>query len=266
MVQEHNKQAAGLWDKGGSEYDFVSFGIADALAHTAQALWPKPNEKILDIATGTGWTARNVAHYGAKVTGVDIADELLAAAKTLSAHVTPEIEFTHGDAEALPFNDGEFDAVISTFGIMFAGNHDASAAELARVCKKGGRIALAAWEPGEDSFVAQMFGVVAKHSGAPKPPKPPTNWGVPDYVSSLLSQSFDLKFSNEDSTIFAPDGEQLWNKFYEGFGPVRLLAERLNPDELTEFRNDFIGLHEEYRNERGLKIDRKYLLITGTRK
>ena len=266
MVQEHNKQTAGLWNKGGRDYDFLSFGIADALAHTTQALWPMPNEKVLDIATGTGWTARNAGYYGAQVTGVDIADELLAAATQLSAHMTPTIEFKHGDAEALPFSDGEFDCVISTFGIMFAGNHDTSAAELARVCKQDGRIALATWEPGQNSFIERMFNVVAKHSGAPIPQKPPTNWGVPDYVSDLLGQSFDLKFSNEVSTILAPDGEQLWNKFHQGFGPVRLLAERLNREQLAMFREDYINLHEEYRNDRGLKIDRKYLLTTGTRK
>jgi ubiquinone/menaquinone biosynthesis C-methylase UbiE len=105
----------------------------------------RAGEHILDVATGTG--CRNVARSGAMVTGVDIAPELLAAAADLSRHIRPPIEFLLGDAEKLPFDDSAFDGVISTFGVMFAIDQAAAAAELGRVCRSGGRLVLATWAP-----------------------------------------------------------------------------------------------------------------------
>src|SRR5262245_2516245 len=146
-VLAHHKPAATMWGRGGKAYDELSFVISDALAHAAQRLNARAGEHVLDIATGTGWTARNVARAGAMVTAVDISPELLAAAADISAHMHPPIEFQLADAEQLPFDDGVFDGVISTFGVMFAVNQGAAAAELGRVCRSGGRITLATWAP-----------------------------------------------------------------------------------------------------------------------
>jgi SAM-dependent methyltransferase len=117
-IPAHHQPAAAMWGRGGKEYDEVSFAISDALAHAAQRLNARAGERILDVATGTGWSARNVARRGATVTGVDISPELLAAAGDLSQHIRPPIEFRLADAEQLPFDDGAFDGVISTFGVM----------------------------------------------------------------------------------------------------------------------------------------------------
>ena len=155
-ILPHHQVAAGLWSLGGENYDEISFGVSDALAHAAQRLAPKANEQILDVATGTGWSARNVARAGARVTAVDIAADLLTAARELSAHVRPPIAFQLADAESLPFPDGHFDGVISTFGVMFARNHERAAAELARVCRKGGRLVLATWAP--EGFAPKVLG------------------------------------------------------------------------------------------------------------
>ena len=144
-ILAHHQTAAIMWGRGGKHYDDVSFAVSDALAHAAQRLNACAGERILDVATGTGWSARNVARSGAKVTGVDISEELLAAARELTGHVRPAIYFRHGDAECLPFDDGVFDGVISTFGVMFAFDQEQAAAELARVCRSGGRLALATW-------------------------------------------------------------------------------------------------------------------------
>src|SRR5215813_2683610 len=121
--------AAAMWGRGGKDYDEVSFAISDALAHAAQRLNACAGERILDVATGTGWSARNVARRGARVTGVDISPELLAAAADLSGHIRPPIEFRVADAERLPFDVGAFDGVVSTFGVMFAIDQAAAAAE-----------------------------------------------------------------------------------------------------------------------------------------
>src|SRR5215510_9426530 len=95
-VLAHHKPAAAMWGRGGKAYDEVSFVISDALAHAAQRLNARTGEHVLDVATGTGWTARNVARAGARVTAVDISKELLTAAKELSAHIRPPIAFQPG--------------------------------------------------------------------------------------------------------------------------------------------------------------------------
>ena len=101
-ILAHHQPAATMWGRGGKDYDEVSFAISDALAHAAQRLNARAGERILDVATGTGWSARNVARRGAVVTGVDIAPELLAAAADLCGHLRPPIEFRLGDAEQPP--------------------------------------------------------------------------------------------------------------------------------------------------------------------
>lgn len=266
MVQEHNQPAAHVWSQGGRDYDFISFNISDALAHAAQRLWPQPGENILDVGTGTGWTARNAAFLGANVTAVDIADDLLAAANSLAAHIKPAIKFRAADAEALPFDDHSFDGVISTFGVMFAGNPDQAAAELARVCRPGGRLVLTTWDPDPNDYASRFFSMIGKYRGTPPPTPSPLDWGRSEHVNALLGKYFDLDCSNEITTFFAPNGETIWDKFSVGFGPIRLLAESFSEDQYSVFRTDFINFFEEYRTKGELRFDRKYLLTKGIRR
>src|SRR5215475_1441638 len=175
-IEPHNERPAAVWSSGGRNYDEISRGIADSIEHCVMRLNPRPGERILDLSTGTGWTSRVVARRGAIVTGVDIAGYLL------------------GDAERLPFNDGEFDAVVSTVGVMFASRPEAAAAELARVCRKGGRIALTTWTP--DGNVFGMFKVMKRYMPAPPNPAPPSpfEWGRTERIRELLGNAFELRF------------------------------------------------------------------------
>lgn len=263
-VLEHHKQAAATWDAGGRLYDEISFGISDALMHAAQRLNPRPGQKVLDVATGTGWTARNVARMGADVTAVDISGALLAAAKELSAHVRPPIDFRQADAERLPFEDASFDGVISTFGVMFAANHAQAADELARICRPGGRLALTTWVP--DGAVAAFFGVVAKHAEAPPPEQSPLAWGDPDHVKELLGAHFDLTFERGMNNAYYDDVDEIWDRFAGGFGPVNQLLSRLDGEKRQAFRKDVDHYHRKYQAEAGLHVKREYLLVLGRRK
>ena len=264
IVHAHHHAAATMWGRGGRHYDDVSFAISDALAHAAQRLNARSGECVLDVATGTGWSARNVSRTGARVTAVDISNDLLAAARDLSAHVRPPIEFLLADAERLPFNDGAFDAVISTFGAMFAFDQAQTGAEIGRVCRRGGRLVLAAWAP--DGAVAQFFGVIAKHSSAPPPPSSPLAWGNPAYVETLLGKAFDLKFEQGTSNAYHSSAEDIWDWYARGFGPLRQLAESLAPDRLELLKRDVDAYHQHYAVPAGLHIKREYLLILGTRR
>jgi len=257
--------AARMWGLGGRHYDDVSFAISDALAHAAQRLAPKPGESILDVATGTGWTARNCAHAGARLTGVDFSSSLLDAARELSAHVDPPIRFELADAEALPFADAAFDGVISTFGVMFAADQKKAAAELARVCRPGGRLALATWVPG--GAVEAFFGVVGKYADAPPPGPSPFAWGTPETVHDLLGEDFDLTFERGTNNAYHESAQQIWDWYSRGFGPVRALADSLDAEAREAFRRDVDAYHEHYVTDAGLlHVKREYLVTIGRRR
>jgi ubiquinone/menaquinone biosynthesis C-methylase UbiE len=132
--------------------------VADAIEHCVLRLDPQPGECVLDVATGTGWAARRVAARGATVIGIDIAADLIAAAKAGAAEAGVQADFRVADAEKLPYENHSFDAIISTFGVMFVRAPEAAAAELARMCRKGGRIGLATWST--DGTTAGIFNVM----------------------------------------------------------------------------------------------------------
>ena len=140
IVQSHNAKAQAIWNSSAGRYNEISRSIADAIEHAVERLQPKPGEHILDLATGTGWCSRVIAQRfaGIKVTGADIADRLLDYARSAAEMQKLAIEYRQADAEQLPFENGAFDAVISTFGVMFVARPEAAAAELARVVKPGG--------------------------------------------------------------------------------------------------------------------------------
>lgn len=266
-VREHNRFAAAMWSAGGRYYDEVSFAISDALAHAAQRLAPRPGSSVLDIATGTGWTARNAARMGAKVTAIDIADKLLAAAERLSAATEPPITFRRADAEDLPFADASFDGVISTFGVMFAPDQERAAGEMARVCRPGGRLVLATWT--SDGAVAKFFQIIAAHSDSPPddgPSASPLDWGDPDHVADLLGDAFDLTFETGENHAYHEDAEAIWQWYLRGFGPLKMLHEGLDEPARRVLKAEIDRYHDKYRNDAGLRVDREYLVTIGRRK
>jgi len=145
--------------------------------------------RVLDVACGTGNVAIPVARSGAQVTGVDFAPNLLEQARARAAAEGLDITFDEGDAEQLPYADASFDAVVSMFGAMFAPRHEVVAAEIARVLKPGGLLAMANWTPG--GFAGQMFRVTARHTGALLGVAPPVHWGHAKVVRDRLAAAFD---------------------------------------------------------------------------
>lgn len=264
-IRDHNERAAAVWSSGGRHYDRISYGIADSIEHAVLRLDPRPAERVLDLATGTGWTSRLVARRGAAVTGADIAGELLEAAREKAISEGLAIEYEIADAEQLPFESGAFDAVISTCGVMFASGQEAAAAELARVCRPGGRIALTTWTP--DSNVARMFQVMKAFMAAPPAgARSPFEWGRIDRIRELLGDSFDLHFESATSYYREPSAEAAWQTFSTGYGPTRTLATTLDAERREELRRNFMAFHEEFRTELGVTVPRDYVLTVGTRR
>ncbi len=264
-VLEKNAKAASMWSSGGRSYDAISHGIASGLEHTVERLSPVAGESVLDIATGTGWTARLAAKRGARVTAVDIASGLLDAARDIANAEALEVAWQLGDAERLPFSEAAFDAVVSTFGIMFAADQEAASSELCRVVRPGGRIAIAAWTP--DSNAVALRKVIARFMPASpaSPPPSPFNWGDTDWLTETLGQSFTLGFEVAELTHRLSDAEKAWDIYKSGFGPVKAVATSLDTEGQTQMRAAFVDWVGEYKTDLGVAIPFRYLVIAGTR-
>jgi SAM-dependent methyltransferase len=262
-ILPRNEVSARTWGSGGQGYDQISRQIADAIEHAVDRLAPLPGEQVLDLATGTGWAARRVAQRGAAVTGVDLGQGVIDAARELSqGH---GIDFQVGDAEALHFGDGQFDALISTFGVMFAGNPEQAAAEIARVVKKNGRLVLATWAT--HGGVIDMFKVIKSHAPAPAKPAPsPFEWGKRERLDALFGEHFELCVEEAISWYREPSPEAAWEAFATGYGPVITLLGKLDQAGREKLRQDFIAFHEQHQTQAGVLVPRNYLVVVGTRR
>jgi SAM-dependent methyltransferase len=260
-IRPHNQAAAAIWGSGGRAYDGISETIADAIEHVVLRLAPRAGERFLDVATGTGWAARRVAARGAAVIGVDIAGGVVAAARALS----PGIRFEIGDAESLPLPDASFDGVVSTFGVMFASRPEDVARELARVCRRGGRLGLVTWLPSDT--IDDMFKMMRPYLALPAdPPQSPFEWGRRERVRALLGAAFDLKFESGITTLRRPSGKSVWDLFVAGDGPTKSIAATLDAARRRQLQADFAAFHDAHRTELGVAMPREYLVTVGVRR
>lgn len=265
-IRPHNASPSAVWSSGGAAYDEISRGILDAIEHAINRLEPTKQMRILDLATGTGWTARRLAERGYNVTGVDFAQDMLTAARDLAGTRQLGITFVDGDAEALSFDDGAFDALISTFGVMFTQRPEDAAAEMARVVRSGGKLVLAVWTP--DGNVFEMFKVIKQYMPKPEgePPPSPFAWGDTGRLMELLGDAFELRFERGTSYYREPDAEAAWRTFVEGYGPVQTLAGNLDAERRNQFESEFVAFHEQFNDELGLTVPRDYLIVHGIRR
>jgi SAM-dependent methyltransferase len=195
------------------------------------------------------------------VTGLDIDEGVVEAAKHLAQRANLNIEFAVGDAEqtGLPF--GAIDVITSTAGVMFASRPEAVAGELARLCRPGGRIGLTRWLPG--GTIDGLFQVMSTFMLPPSPaPLSPFAWGRPERVAQLLGGDFHLRFEPGTMVLRIPTGEHVWKVFSEGYGPTKMLHR--NTDRKDDLRPDFIAFHHAHQTEHGIAMPRDYLVVIGT--
>jgi SAM-dependent methyltransferase len=178
------------WEAG--DYPDVARTIEEVSPVTVAAAGVGAGDEVLDVATGTGNTALVAARLGARVTGLDIVPGLLEVARERAAAEGLQIRFVEGDAAALPFAAASFDRVTSVFGAMFAADQPETAAEMLRVCRPGGTIAVTAFTA--RGLNGQMFATVARHHKPPPGFRPPVLWGDEDHVRALFAGAAGLTF------------------------------------------------------------------------
>ena len=259
--EELKERQSVMWGSG--PYQRVTDTIADIHERVMERLDPQPGTRWLDVACGTGAVAERAAARGADVTGVDLAPALIETAKERAAELGLEIDYEVGDCEHLELPDASFDIVSSTCGVMFAPDHEATARELARVTRPGGRLALVNWTP--EGGVGRMFSMMAPFQPAP-PPTSPFDWGDEARVRELLGDWFELEIERGISTLRVPSGEDYWELFSTSYGPTKTLADSLG-ERRAEFRAAWVDFFESnYREGDEVAHTREYLLVLGERR
>jgi SAM-dependent methyltransferase len=229
----------------------------------------EPGMRVLDVACGTGNTTIPLARKGAKMTGVDIAPNLLEQARARAAAENLDIRFDEGDAEQLPHDDASFDAVVSMFGAMFAPRPEVVAKELARVLRPGGLLAMANWNPA--SFTAQMFKVTTRHAPMPPGLPPPILWGderelrqrlAPGWFADLRMEIVPMEFDLPTDPAGAVDF------FRRYFGPTQATFARLDPEAQESLRDDLVALWagaNQSAEEGRTTVANQYMKVTARR-
>ena len=247
-----------MW--GAGNYAAVAERISEAGETVVERAGLEPGMDVLDVACGTGNATIPAAKAGARVTGLDFAPALLAIARERAADAMVEIDFVEGDAQELPFEDASFDRVVSTFGHMFAPDHERTAAEMKRVLRPGGAIAVGGWAP--VGSIGGMFTVPAERGPPPPGGTPPSLWGTEDHIRELLG---DADFERREIEWSDESVESYARFMLESFGPL-LNARELLGERESELDDAFRGfLERENLNDDGtFRFRGQYLLSVVT--
>jgi SAM-dependent methyltransferase len=243
-----------MWGSG--NFAAVAERILEAGELVVDRAGVEPGNDVLDVACGTGNATIPAAKAGARVTGLDFAPALLEIAREQAADAMVEIDFVEGDAQELPFGDASFDAVVSTFGHMFAPDHARAAAEMKRVLRPAGAIAVACWMPG--GAIGRMSATIAELVPPPPGGQPPLLWGTEEHVRELWGEA---EFERHE-IVWTDESPASYARFMlESFGPLlnarELLADRAG--ELDEAFTEYLR-GENQADDGTLRFAGEYLL------
>lgn len=243
--------------------------VLDLGAILVDACGIRPRQRVLDVAAGAGNAAIPAAMMGADVVASDLTPELFDAGRRQAADRGVELEWVEADAEALPFEDNEFDVVTSCLGVMFAPHHQAGADELVRVCKPGGTIGLLNWTP--EGFIGKMSATM-KPFGPPPPPgsQPLPLWGSEDHIRELFGDRItDIQARKQTLTISSfHQPEDFLRYFKSHYGPTIAAYKFIAEDDkmVTALDKDLTELADAFGDAHGdapWQMEWEYLLLTA---
>lgn len=229
----------GAWSSG--DYAVVGATLQIVGEELCEALDLHAGTKVLDVAAGNGNATLAAARRWCDVTSTDYVPALLERGRLRAAADGLSVTFREADAEALPFDDGEFDAVISTYGVMFTPNQDKAAAELVRVCRRGGKIGLANWTP--DGFIGQVFKTLGKYLPPATGVKSPALWGTEARITEMFSASAsNIRCERRDFVFRYRSPEHFMEVFRTYYGPVLKAFAALDAANRDALERDLLAL------------------------
>lgn len=254
-----------VWSRG--DYAKVATTVIPTLGPVlVDAVGIGAGTQVLDVAAGPGTAAIPAAERGATVVASDLTPALLAAGQRLAAERGARLSWQEADAEALPFADGHFDAVISCVGVMFAPRHQQSADEIVRVCRSGGTIGLLNWTPG--GFVGELLATVRPYAPPPPPgAQPPALWGSPEHVAALFGTRVDtLTCEARTLTVECFASPEEFRDFFKAhYGPIVAAYDGLaaDPDRGAALDADLAALARRAAGDGDRTVmEWEYLLVT----
>jgi ubiquinone/menaquinone biosynthesis C-methylase UbiE len=253
------------WASG--DYAAVASRIQPMAELLVDAADLRAGSRVLDVATGSGNAALAAARLDCDVTAIDYVPELLDRARDRARAEAFDIDFTIGDAEALAFADGSFDAVLSVVGVMFATDQERAASELLRVCRPGGTIALANWTP--SSFVGDNFRTVGRHVPPPAV-RSPLEWGTEDRLGQLLGPGVSELLVRTRAFVFRFPSAQVFAAFFrDNYGPVHTAFAKLDEsgqDALFGDLTELAATRNRAASGSAVAIPGEYLEVIATRR
>jgi ubiquinone/menaquinone biosynthesis C-methylase UbiE len=233
----------GAWSSG--DYAVVGTTLQIVGEQLCEALDLRAGSKVLDVAAGNGNATLAAARRWCDVTSTDYVPALLKRGRERAAADHLMVEFREADAEALPFADGSYDVVVSTFGVMFTPDQDKAAAELARVCKSGGKIGLANWTP--QGFIGQHFKTIGGHVAPPAGVKSPALWGTPARLKEMFGDQASEITAEPRMFVFRYRSPEHWLEIFKSYyGPMLKAFAVLDESGQAALRRDLITLLGEF--------------------
>jgi ubiquinone/menaquinone biosynthesis C-methylase UbiE len=207
----------GAWSSG--DYAVVGTTLQIVGEELCEALDLRSGQKVLDVAAGNGNAALAAARRWCDVVAVDYVPALLERARERAGAERLAIELREADAEALPFADGSFDVVVSTFGVMFTPDQERAASELVRVCRSGGKIGLANWTP--EGFIGQLFKTIGRYLPPPAGARSPALWGTRARIAELFEpHASDIKLAQRSFAFRYRSADHWLEVFRTYYGPL----------------------------------------------
>lgn len=248
--------------------DYARIGVTLQIVgeSLAEAMDLRPGASVLDVAAGNGNATLAFARRMCTVTSTDYVDTLLARGRARADAEALDVTYEIADAEQLPFNDSTFDAVVSTFGVMFAPNQDKAASELVRVCRPGGKIGLANWTP--TGFIGEVFKTLGKHIAPPAGVSSPAHWGTESWIAQTFGlHAGAISVENKAFVFRYHSPGHFLDVFRTFYGPVHKAFMALDAHGQTALAGDLIDTIARFNTITGgpMRVPSDYAEIIITR-